>query len=82
MSDEPKRLELKATIQSFAELRENWNSYGAGPLHQSLIDKAKDVVDWLPDFSKYKWQAVPGESFIQIESHTNGHVIEIYIAES
>ena len=64
-------------IDYFASLSENWNGYGASSLPDSVIRKAKDLVEHLPD----KVKAFPtAQSSIQFElDYLPGKYMEIEV---
>jgi len=69
--------ELKKQVMSFSDLVENWDSYGGAPLPQKTIEKALEVLEWLPEVEH--WVAVPGsDGSIQFEStKDNGLTVEV-----
>jgi len=66
-----KRIECSKKIASFAELKENWNSYGASPISHNAITKA---IDWLTDDANDAPDAVvpTSDGGIQFERHSQG----------
>lgn len=66
------QMALRETIDSFAELEENWNSYGAPVIELPAIVAAKQIVSG--------WCAVPTVAGgVQLEVHVPGCDIEIDI---
>lgn len=63
------------TLDSFADLKKNWDSYGADPIDQDLLEAVKVFADAL-----YSGQGtfVPMRNGgIQCEVHKDGYDIEI-----
>ena len=75
-----RRLNLQMTIQSFSNLKHNWDSYGAVPISKKVINKA---IQYLPHLSNDEWSVVPVcDGSIQFELSQDGFDIEILITES
>jgi len=75
-----RRDNLELTIQSFRNLKHNWDSYGAAPISQNTISKA---IEYLSDLSDDEWSVVPVcDGSIQFELSQDGFDIEILIIES
>ena len=70
-------LNLSDRIDYFAGFSENWNGYGASALPVSVIHKAKDLVEHLPDKAKVFPTA---QSSIQFElDYLPGKYLEIEV---
>jgi hypothetical protein len=65
--------------QALSRLKDNWDSYGAKPLDNAVIEKARDVWRRVMRYGE-RWDAVPGsDGSIQLEFHADGWDIEIHI---
>lgn len=65
-------------LDSFLQLPENWNTYGAKPFETKLIDKAKQVLATL----SIPPQIFPtGRNSIQFEYEQNSNYLEFEIYE-
>ena len=63
---------LRERINSFAELKDNWDSYGSRPIDPRAIEAAKQIIGG--------WQAVPmNGGGVQLEIHCPAGEIEIEI---
>jgi hypothetical protein len=75
---------LSDRIDYFASFSENWNGYGAPALPVSVIQKAKDLVKYLPDKTKvfptaqssiqFELDYLPGE-YLEIEVFPESYAI-------
>ncbi len=67
-------------ISEFADLKENWDSYGASPVPESVISTAKDVVRkiYLRNIEVYFTAPSPSGD-IMIELRNLGKTLEIEI---
>ena len=74
-----KRTEAKKILNSFLELEKNWDSYGAEPLAVEIVEKAKTLLDELPNWG---WVPAPGsDGSIQLETNHDGVDVEIMVAK-
>ena len=63
-------------IDKMADLKENWDSYGAVPIDPRAIAEAKRVQSVLTEYD-----AVPcPDGGVQLERHTHGYSVEIEIS--
>ena len=63
-------------IDDMANLKDNWDSYGAAPINPKAIEIAKTINNILVGFT-----AVPTPNGgVQLEKHTNKDSIEIEIS--
>jgi len=64
-------------LDSFLMLENGWDGYDGISINKMAVLKAKEIASLLP---AYDWQAVPcSSSAVQIEHHSDGFSIEIYI---
>lgn len=64
-------------IQALRDLKQDWDSYGAKPIDESVIQRAYELWRQLAGF----WSVVPmSDGGIQIEQHCDGFDIEIVVA--
>ena len=69
----------EATASRFKELKPGWDSYGGKPISHKCLDKALSILSELSD----EYQMVPDpDGGVQLERHTGGLDIEIYIVEA
>ena len=78
INDEKLLREGRKKLKRISELKENWDSYGAGPIDPRAVEIAEFLLPLYADFS-----IVPtNEGGIQFERHTKTESIEIEITVS
>lgn len=71
------RYAARVALDNMKRLDPNWDSYGAEPICNACIEKAKRMLDILQG----DWTAVPcNDGSVQLEQHTDGFDIEIVIS--
>jgi len=77
MINEAHKKFLNNLLDTFTNLPNNWDSYGGIATSPKAVNKAKELLEILPD---YYWQVVPSpDGGVQIEMAEQGYDIEILI---
>ncbi len=69
---------LKEELTEISTYEENWDSYGASPFTKEIIDKAKEVIDYLDNEYKDP-DIVPSVCGIQLEWENGENALEVYV---
>lgn len=71
-----RKLDANIKLKKLADLKDNWDSYGAIPIKKLSIIKAGELLEKLD----YNFIIVPtSDGGIQLEQHKDGYDIEIYV---
>ncbi len=74
--------ELLKKLDSFLELKKDWDSYGADPVNPETILFAKTLIEHFP--KEHDWDVVlTSSSGVHIEAHDHGKTIlvEVFVLD-
>ena len=66
-------------LEGFLSLGEDWDGYGAQPIHESAVKRAVAVLDALRPAGPEPWTVPTSEGGVQIEWAHEGFEVEIEI---
>lgn len=66
-------------LDSFADLKEDWDSYGASPISQVAIDRAKEALNVLRGLT-YHIAPLP-DGGVQLEWKSEHYYLEVVVEE-